>query len=133
MPAPPGLRVVLADDHARLRETLATDLRAAGLEVCAAVPDARGAVAAALEHRPDAVLLDVDMPGNGLVAARELRERLPGVAAVMLTVADDPETVAEALAAGARGYVLKDGTIGELVDAVAAAVRGEIVLPRRGR
>jgi DNA-binding NarL/FixJ family response regulator len=87
-------------------------------------------VAAAVEHQPDVALLDIRMPGNGIEAAREIAERCPDTAIVMLTVSRDDADLFDALRAGARGYLLKDIEPEQLPRAVQGVIDGEAALPR---
>ena len=99
-------------------------------QVVAEAVDAPSAVAAALEHRPDLCLLDVYMPGGGIVAAAELAEALPGMPIVMLSVSDTNDDLFDALRAGACGYLLKDTDPQRLPFALRAVLDGEAPLPR---
>jgi DNA-binding NarL/FixJ family response regulator len=121
---------VLADDHAPARLGVRLALEDGGFHVVAEAVDARSAVEAALEHRPDLCLLDVYMPGRGIAAAAELAEALPEMPIVMLTVSDTSEDLFEALRAGACGYLLKDTDPQRLPYALAAVLDGEAPLPR---
>ena len=129
--APHTLTVLLADDHPLVREGAREALADSGIRVCAEAGDAPGAVAAALRERPDVCLLDIDMPGDGLAAAREISERLPETAVVMFTVSDAAVDLLDAIRAGAVGYLLKDSDPERLGDALRAVVSGETALPRR--
>ena len=121
-----GLRVIIADDHAVVRQGIRTVLEEVeGLRVVAEAGDGDEALALAAEHDPDVVVLDVTMPGKtGLEVARELRERGSGVAVLILSMHDEPEYVLEAVRAGADGYVLKDMAPAELRAAVTAVHEG---------
>jgi RNA polymerase sigma factor (sigma-70 family) len=121
---------VLADDHATARLGVRTALEDGGFEVVAEAIDARSAVAAALEQRPDLCLLDVYMPGGGIAAAGELAEALPGMPIVMLSVSDTNDDLFDALRAGACGYLLKDTDPQRLPFALRAVLDGEAPLPR---
>jgi DNA-binding NarL/FixJ family response regulator len=124
-------RVVVADDHGPTREEITFALEHDGsFEVCAQVGDAAGAVAAALEHRPAICLLDVNMPGSGIAAAREITARLPEVKVVMLTVSEQDIDLFASLRAGASGYLLKDIHPRRLPRALEGVLGGEISLPR---
>jgi DNA-binding NarL/FixJ family response regulator len=125
------LTVLIADDHPLVRAGVGHTLTQQGIDVCAEASDAPAAVAAALRERPDVCLLDVDMPGSGIVAARQICEALPETAVVMLTVSDDERDVLAAIGAGAVGYLLKDGDPDRLAFALHGAVSGEAALPRR--
>lgn len=121
---------MLADDHAAARLGVRLALEDGGFHVVAEAVDARSAVEAALQHRPDLCLLDVYMPGRGIAAAAELAEALPDMPIVMLTVSDTSEDLFEALHAGACGYLLKDTDPQRLPYALAAVLDGEAPLPR---
>jgi DNA-binding NarL/FixJ family response regulator len=121
---------VLADDHAATRLGVRLALEEGGFHVVAEAADARGAVEAALEHRPDLCLLDVYMPGEGIAAAAELSEARPDMPIVMLSVSDTDEDLFEALRAGACGYLLKDTDPHRLPYALGAVLNGEAALPR---
>lgn len=119
------IRVLVADDHAVMREGLAALLGAAGIEVVATARDGREAVQAASRSAPDVALLDLSMPLlNGIDAIREIRARLPEVRIVVLSMHSDREQVHRALAAGAIGYVLKDAAAADVVAAVRSARLG---------
>lgn len=125
-----ALRIVLADDHETARLGVRLALQDGGFHVVAEAVDARGAVEAALEHRPDLCVLDVYMPGGGIAAAAELAEALPEMPIVMLTVSNTNEDLFEALRAGACGYLLKDTDPQRLPFALRAVLDGEAPLPR---
>ncbi|MBI2710025.1 MAG: response regulator transcription factor [Actinobacteria bacterium] len=116
------VRLVLADDHRMLRESLRRSLEDEGLDVVGEAGTGEEAVSLAGQVDPDVVLMDVTMPGAGGVAAtRQIRDRFPDVKVVMLTMHADREVVAEALAAGASGYLVKDCSIDEIADTVRRA------------
>ena len=121
-----ALRVVIADDHAVVRQGIRGVLEeVAGLEVVAEAADGEQALALTREHAPDLVVLDVSMPGRtGLEVARELRDAGSDVRVLVLSMHDDPEYVLEAVRAGADGYVLKDVSPAELREAVGALREG---------
>lgn len=121
---------MLADDHATARLGVRMALEEGGFHVVAEAVDARSAVAAALEHRPDLCLLDVYMPGGGIAAAAELAEALPDMPIVMLSVSDTNDDLFHALRAGACGYLLKDTDPQRLPFALRAVLDGEAPLPR---
>jgi DNA-binding NarL/FixJ family response regulator len=119
------LRVVIADDHAVMREGLAALLAGAGIEVIGTAGNGREAVRIARELTPDVVVMDISMPElNGVEAAREIRVRAPSVRIVMLSMHANREHVHQALAAGAEGYVLKEAAATEVVAAVRAVAAG---------
>jgi DNA-binding NarL/FixJ family response regulator len=126
-----ALRVLIADDHPLVRAGVGHALTEQGVDVCAEAADGPAAVLAALRERPDVCLLDIDMPGNGIVAAREISDALPETAVVMLTVSDDERDLLAAIRSGAVGYLLKDSDPDRLAFALRGAVSGEAALPRR--
>ncbi len=126
-----GRRVVIADDHAPTRAGVRDVLQQAGFVVCGEAPDGPGAVEAALRERPDAVLLDVHMPGGGGIdAAEQISMRLPGTAIAMLTVSSEEEDLFAAIQAGAVGYLLKDVDPQRLPFALDGVLAGEAAIPR---
>jgi two-component system, NarL family, response regulator NreC len=129
-------RIVLADDHAVVRSGLRLLLdRADGFDVVAEAGDADGAVRSTLGHKPDVLVLDLNMPGEltSLDAIPRIAEVSPGTRVVVLTMQDDPEFARRALRAGAVAYVLKEAADAELVEAVRRAASGETYLnPRLG-
>lgn len=127
----PKARVLLADDHGLLLEAF-TRLLEPEVTVVGRAADGRALVRAALELRPDIVVADVSMPElNGIEAARQIREALPGVRLIFLTVHDDPALAAEAFQAGASGFVVKSSAASELVQAIRQAVAGRRYLTPR--
>jgi len=134
VPDPPGpkpLRVLVVDDHAFYRSGLRAMLAGEGLAVTEAASGA-AALESARREAPDVVLMDVHMPGmSGIEATRRLGDAARAVPVVMLTVSADERDVVAAVRAGARGYVLKDATVEEIVASVRAAVEGEAVISPR--
>ncbi len=129
MSEPEPLRILLADDHTLLREGLRRSLEGAGLTVVAEAADGEEAVVLAERHHPDVVLMDVTMPkGGGVEATRVIRSRFPDVEVVMLTMHADPVVVAEAVRAGAAGYLVKDCTTDDIVSMLEAVAKGEAAL-----
>ncbi|HEU0201309.1 MAG TPA: response regulator transcription factor [Burkholderiaceae bacterium] len=121
-----SLRVLLADDHAVMRDGLQALLQAAGAEVVAAVANGRDAVRRALELRPDVLVLDIAMPElNGIEALRLVRAKWPEARVVVLSMHADAEHVYRALDAGAAGYILKESAGPEVVAAVRAVHVGK--------
>ena len=121
------IRIVLADDHAVVRSGLRMLLDAEeGLDVVAEAGDIETAARMVRAHRPDVLVLDLNMPGSGsLPAIPEFAER---TAVVVLTMQNDPGFARKALQNGARGYVLKEAADTELVQAVQAAAQGRTYL-----
>ncbi|MGW2571595.1 response regulator [Streptomyces sp. NPDC001537] len=123
----PHARVLLADDHALVRQGVRLILDGEpDLTVVAEAGDGAEAVELARARDVDLAVLDIAMPRmTGLQAARELSRRLPGLRILMLTMYDNEEYFFEALRAGASGYVLKSAADRDLVGACRAAVRDE--------
>ena len=124
------IRVVMADDHARLRARISEALEAGGCEICAEGATADDAIRLALEHRPDVALLDIYMPGSGIYAAQEISRALPETAIVMLTQSREDDDLFDSLRAGASGYLLKDTDPQQLPAALRRVLSGEAALPR---
>ena len=124
------IRVLLADDHLPTRQSVREALEEQGCIVVAEADSALGAVLSAVEHQPDVCLLDIHMPGNGIVAAADITRTVPDTAVVMLTASGDDEDLFAALKAGASGYLLKDMDPARFGVALRAVLAGEAVLPR---
>jgi DNA-binding NarL/FixJ family response regulator len=124
------IRVLLADDHQLVRSGLRALLEALpDVEVVAETGDGREAVELVAKHRPDVALMDIAMPGlSGLEATARIQASSPSTRVVILSMHSGAEFVAEALHAGASGYLLKSCTPGELALALAAVARGELWL-----
>jgi DNA-binding NarL/FixJ family response regulator len=127
------IRVVLADDEPAIRVGVATILTTdPAIEVVAEAADGREAVELVRRHRPDIALLDIRMPRlGGLSAAAELAAVAPDVAVIMLTTFDEDEYVAEALAIGASGFLLKAADPRELILGVRSVADGAAFLSPR--
>jgi len=121
------IRVLLADDHALVRAGIRSLLNAmAQVEVVAEASSGEEAIDLASTSRPDVVLMDIAMKGiTGLEAAARMRERMPEVRVVILSMHSGEEYVLQALRAGAAGYLLKDAATGELELALRSVMRGE--------
>ncbi|MCC8338206.1 response regulator transcription factor [Streptomyces sp. R1] len=124
------VRVLLAEDQGMMRGALALLLgMEADIEVVAQVAAGNEIVAAALAHRPDVALLDIELPGlSGLDAAAELRERVPGCRVLILTTFGRPGYLRRAMEAGAAGFLVKDGPVEELAGAIRRVLAGETVV-----
>ena len=124
------VRVVIADDHPFYREGVKAMLTARPADVTVVGEAGNGEEALEIVGSvpPDVVLMDLAMPGmGGLEATRRIVQEHPGVAVVVLTMFDD-DSVLSAVRAGAKGYLLKDADVDEVVRAVHAAHHGETVL-----
>jgi DNA-binding NarL/FixJ family response regulator len=124
------IRILIVDDHALVRLGLRTLLEnEADLKVVAEAQDGEEALVQIENHRPDVVVLDIQLPGrSGLEVCRDLLKRFPQTRVIMLTSSVKEGFVLDALRAGAAGYVLKQVGNDELVRAVRAAYRGEMAL-----
>jgi two-component system response regulator NreC len=123
------LKVLLADDHAVVREGLRILLEKEGFEVVAEASDGREAIRLCELHHPDVAVLDIGMPLlNGIDAAREITKSALRITVVLLTMHTEDHLVLESLRAGVTGYVLKTKASSELVQAIRAVCRGETFL-----
>jgi DNA-binding NarL/FixJ family response regulator len=125
------VRVLIADDHDVVRCGLKNFLASHGFEVCGEATSGEQAIAGAEASRPDIAILDALMPGiDGLAATRRIRELSPNTEVLLFTMHDTEELVADALAAGARGYVLKSDPSRHLLSAIEAlAHHGSFLTP----
>ncbi|MDQ4133836.1 MAG: response regulator transcription factor [Actinomycetota bacterium] len=122
--------VVIADDHRMLREGLCRSLEEQGLRVTGEAANGAEAVKLAGELRPDVILMDVTMPVvDGVEATRLVRRHVPECQVVMLTMHADREVMARAIQAGAVGYLVKDCSADDVVEAVRMAASGDTVSP----
>ena len=122
-------RVLIADDHAPTRAGVRMALERGGCEVCAELDNAVDAVTAAVREQPDACLIDLQMPGDGLRAVAGISSRLPKTRVLVLTVSRNADDMFDALRAGADGYLLKDMDPTGLADAIRSVLAGEAPLP----
>lgn len=129
-PAPAALRIVVADDQASVREGLSVMLGLLpDIEVVGSAANGQEALDRVAETRPDAILLDLNMPVlDGTETTRRLRALHPEVAIVVLTTYADDTSVLAALQAGARSYLTKDADRADIVQALRSAVTGLSVL-----
>lgn len=124
------IRVVVADDHPLFRSGVALSLEETGrFRVVAQVGSADEAVRSVLEFEPALALIDLSMPGGGIAAVREIAVRRPETGLVVLTASESDDDVLAALAAGARGYVLKGVGSENLVEVLDGVARGERYVP----
>jgi two-component system NarL family response regulator len=127
---PDEIRVMIVDDHALFRRGLQMVLeQEPDIDVVGEAGDGGDALAMAQETMPDVVLMDVRMPGRGGIDATEkIKEVMPHVKILMLTVSDEEADLFDALKAGASGYLLKDTSIEEVADAVRKVSRDESLI-----
>ena len=121
--------VLIADDHPLVLSGLRALLETLeGIEVVGQAADGRDAVSLAVSLQPDVVVMDLQMPElDGVEATRQIAERLPGSAVLVLTMHDDDASVFAAMRAGARGYLLKGAAQDDVARAIAAVSRGEAI------
>jgi two-component system, NarL family, response regulator LiaR len=127
---PVKIKVLLADDHAVLRESLRHMLEEEReFEVVAEASNGEDAVNLTVELNPDVVIMDISMPGlNGIEATRQIKSRCPRVAILALTVHNDNEYVYGIMKAGATGYLVKTVSASEVIHAIRLLIAGETVL-----
>jgi DNA-binding NarL/FixJ family response regulator len=121
------VRLLIVDDHALARAGLQNMLASdPDLEVVAEASDGKEALALCRTLSPDLVLMDVRMPEmDGLAATRAIKSEYPGISVVIVTMYVEPDYLLGALRAGAAGYVLKEATRSELIDAIRKVLEGE--------
>jgi DNA-binding NarL/FixJ family response regulator len=124
------IRVVVADDQMLVRTGVRVLLQtAADIDVVGEAADGAEAVRLAERLRPDVMLMDIRMPGiDGIEATRRLHSGMPSTKVLMLTTFADEDYLYDAFAAGAVGFLVKDGDPAQMIDAVRAAVRGDPLL-----
>lgn len=124
------IRVMITDDHLIIREGLHLILETAEyIEVVGEAVDGAECLRLVPEVRPDVVLMDLQMPRmDGITAIGHLRREHPEIAIVILTTYNEDDLMIRGLQAGARGYLLKDSSRENLLDAIQAAARGETLL-----
>ena len=124
-------RVLVVDDHPLVRDSLQRVLENTGeFEIVGQASGGEEAVSLAERLRPDAVIMDLIMPGmDGVAACREIVELLPDARVLILTASTDDDGVIAAVAAGATGYVVKDASLSELLEAVRDVAQGRVRIP----
>ena len=121
-----SITVSIVEDNEQLRTTLAKVInRAEGFRCLSHYGDAESALEALPKDKPEVVLMDINLPGmNGVECVRRLKQLMPEIQVVMLTVYEDTENIFNALAAGAAGYLLKRTKSAELIEAIHEVHRG---------
>jgi two-component system nitrate/nitrite response regulator NarL len=125
-------KVLIVDDHALFRQGVRNTIEPEeDFEVVGEAEDGREAVAKARELKPDLILMDINMPGgDGLEAVGVIKETLPDVRIIMLTVHDEDENLFEAVKRGAEGFLSKDVRARALLDSLRGVMRGEAAISR---
>jgi len=123
------IKILLADDHALLRDGLRRSFEAAGDDVVGEASTGEEAVTLAKALQPDVVLMDLSMPVmDGIEATRQIRDALPGVRVAVLTMHDDIDKTRDAIAAGASAYLSKGTSFADVRDTVLRVADGDTVL-----
>jgi DNA-binding NarL/FixJ family response regulator len=118
-------RVMLADDHTILVEAF-RKLLEPHFEIVGSVSDGRALMEAAPRLKPDVIVVDIGMPlMNGLEAAQRLKEQMPAVKIIFLTMNEDPDLAVQAMRSGASGYLLKSSAASELISAIHISLKGK--------
>jgi two-component system, NarL family, response regulator NreC len=124
-----AIRVVLADDHVLVRQSLKSLLEREGFHVVAEASDGQQALQHTQTLQPDIVIMDIGMPvRNGIEAAREMTACAPKSKTILLTQHDEEQYVSEAIDAGVKGYVMKSQVASDLVQAIRQVSRGQVYL-----
>lgn len=122
------IKVLIADDHAMVREGLRSMLRSSEFEVIGEASSGREALVLAAKDPPDVVLMDVSMPEqDGLAALAALKRQMPAIPVLMLSTYESPSYIVRAVGLGAAGYVLKGVKREELLEALRKVVVGEVL------
>ncbi len=124
-----AIRVLIADDHPLYRQGVQTALsNASDIDVIGEAKSGEEAVTMASSLRPDLILMDIQMPGlNGIDATRKISSLCPSIYILVITMFEDDQYVFSAIQAGARGYILKDAERDDILRAIRAVGRGEII------
>ena len=124
-------KILLVDDHPLVLESISTLLEP-HFQIVGKVQDSGEIISRALEYRPDVILLDACMPGlSGFAAAKELKQHLPKVKVILVTMLTEPISISEAFKAGASGYVLKQSASEELRQAIDSVLANKRFLSRQ--
>ena len=126
---PTRTKVFLVDDHRSYRESLRASLTIKGFEVVGESRNGEDAVDLVAAVRPDVVLMDISMPGEGgIEAAKKISERSSDVRIIMLTMHADQNLLSDSIKAGATGYLVKDCSVEDLTQAINTVISGETAL-----
>ena len=128
---PSPTKILLVDDHPLVLESISTLLEPY-FQIVGKVQDSGEIISRALEYRPDVILLDACMPGlSGFAAAKELKQHLPKVKVILVTMLTEAISISEAFKAGASGYVLKQSASEELRQAIDSVLANKRFLSRQ--
>jgi DNA-binding NarL/FixJ family response regulator/signal transduction histidine kinase len=123
----PGQRILLVDDHPLFVEGITNLIAGRGMQVVGTASDGLEALEKARQLRPDAILMDIEMPRcDGLEATRQIKTEMPEVRVIMLTVSGEEQHLFDALQSGASGYLLKSLDAAELTSLLEDLLRGEV-------
>jgi two-component system response regulator NreC len=123
------IRIVLADDHVLVRQSLKSLLEREGHQVVGEGSDGQEAVRHVNSLHPDIAIMDISMPIlNGLHAAREISKVSPKTKTILLTQHDEDQYISDAIEAGVKGYVLKNQVASDLLEAIRQVSRGQVYL-----
>lgn len=123
------LNVIIADDHAIIREGLKSLLETRGIRVLDIAKDGREAVEKAISLRPDIMMMDISMPDlNGVEATARIRQEVPHTRVIALSMHSGKSIIDKMFAAGASGYILKESAFEEIYDAIQGVMRGNFYL-----
>jgi DNA-binding NarL/FixJ family response regulator len=124
-----AIRVLLADDHALIRQGIKALLEKRGFQVVYEASDGQETLRSARQTQPEVAIIDISMPIlNGVDTARELKKSAPKTKVILLTQHDEDQYVTESLRAGVRGYVLKNQAGSDLIHAIQEVCRGSVYL-----
>ena len=123
------LNVIIADDHAIIREGLKSLLETKGIKVLDIAKNGREAVEKAVSLKPDVMMMDISMPDlNGVEATAMIRREVPHTRVIALSMHSGKSIIDKMFAAGASGYILKESAFDEIYDAIQGVIRGNFYL-----
>jgi len=127
------IKLLIADDHTLIRDGLQKIINMDDtITIVGEASDGEEAVALADKTKPDVILMDINMPRvNGIEAAKRVKEQVPGVAIIILTIHEDREYIVELLHTGVSGYLLKDISADELLEIIKKVAAGETIIDQR--
>ncbi len=123
------LKVIIADDHAIIREGLKSLLETKGIKVLDIAKNGREAVEKAISLKPDIMMMDISMPDlNGVEATARIRQEVPHTRVIALSMHSSKNIIDKMFASGASGYILKESAFDEIYDAIQVVIRGNFYL-----